>query len=277
MHDELELEHAPVAHPIESKTPICESARLGPLAVTRRMGLSVASGLGNVDPSWHPRGVLRLAGLAALFAFVLATPSARADGGAPPPSRGPELGVRIGVEHPGGSVGAGSQATTPKVGDVAPTWLPIGLDAGYRFWRGAYVGASLELGPTIGQRGGPCVSCDVGYVFQGRPEIRLYALPSGTWDPWLSLGFGWEVLHVTQGRGSATSGATYDGPILGNVQVGLDVHSRAVAVSPYFGVSLAEFVTHALDPAPAGETSSIQGRAVHEWFAFGVRGSYGPW
>ena len=192
-----------------------------------------------------------------------------------PSSRGPELGIRLGVEHPGGAVGAGSRATTPSVSDVATTGLPIGLDAGYRLGRNAYVGASVEVAPTLAQGGGLCVSCDGGYDVQGRTEIRFYALPASTWDPWLSAGFGWEALHVAQGQGSAS--ATYDGPVLGNVQVGLDVRSRAIAVGPYFGVSLAEFVMHSLDPSPAGETSSISGRVVHEWFTFGVRGSYGPW
>lgn len=192
-----------------------------------------------------------------------------------PSSRGFELGVRVGIAHPGGAVGAGSPATTPSVSDVAPTWVPIGLDGGYRLWRSVYVGASFEWGSTVGQGGGgSCVSCVSGYDLQGRTEVRLYALPARTWDPCLSLGFGWEVLHIAQGDSSS---ATYEGPILGNLQVGLDVRSRAFAVGPYFGASLAEFVTRSLDPAHVGETSSIDGRVVHEWFTFGVRGSYGPW
>ena len=193
-----------------------------------------------------------------------------------PSSRGLELGVRVGIAHPGGAVGAGPQATTPNVGDVAATWLPIGLDAGYRISRALYVGGSVAWGPTLA-RGVLCVSCEGGYDVEERTELRLYTVPTGTWDPWLSLGFGWEALRVAQGYGSATSSATYDGPILANIQCGLDIRSHAIAVGPYFAVSVAEFVMRSLDPAPAGESSSIDGRVLHEWFMFGVRGTYGPW
>jgi hypothetical protein len=190
------------------------------------------------------------------------------------------LGVRIGIAYPSGSVGAGSPATTPAVGDVATTWLPIGIDAGYRLWPSAYLGGTLEWGPTVGLGNGLCGACDVGYDLQVRAEVRFYMLPSRapypTLDPWLSFGFGWEVLHAALGFGSVSDGATYDGPILGNLQIGLDVRSHAIAVGPYFGLSLAEFVRHSLDPAPPGETSSIDGRVVHEWFTLGLRGTYGP-
>jgi hypothetical protein len=225
-----------------------------------------------------PSGVAAIpAILGALLVAGRALAAGEANPNPLPSPRGLEFGVRLDIAHPGGAVGAGSQATTPNVSDVAATWLPIGLDAGYRLSRAVYAGGSIEWGPTLALGGGLCVSCEGGYDLQGRTEIRLYALPASTWDPWLSFGFGWEALHVAQGYGSATSSATYDGPILGNLQLGLDVRSRAIAVGPYFGVSFAEFVNRSLDPAPAGESSSIDGRVVHEWFTFGVRGSYGPW
>ncbi len=224
---------------------------------------------------------LRAAAIAPLLAALFATGHARASGDAEPnplPSpHGPEFGVRVGIAHPGGAVGAGSQATTPNVSDVAPTWLPLGVDAGYRLLPAVYVGASVEWGPTLALGEGGCVSCSGGYDLQGRAEIRFYAVPSGTWDPWISFGLGWEALRVAQGYGSATASSTYDGPILTNLQVGLDVRSRALAVGPYFGVSWDEFVQRSLDPAAAGESSSIDGKSVHEWFTFGVHGSYGPW
>jgi hypothetical protein len=191
-------------------------------------------------------------------------------------AEGVELGVTFGIAAPFGAVGAGSPATTPAVRDVATTWLPIGLDAGYRLGPSAYLGGTLEWGPTVGLGNGYCGPCDVGYDLQVRAEVRFYLVPSGVLDPWLSLGFGWEVLHAALGLGSVRDGATYHGPILGNVQVGLDLKARAIAVGPYLGLSLAEFVWHSLDPPPAGETSSIDGRVVHEWFTFGLRGTYGP-
>jgi hypothetical protein len=194
-----------------------------------------------------------------------------------PPPRGLELGVTLGIAHPGGAVGSGSAATTPNVSDVVPTWLPIGLDGGYRLWPHAYLGAALEWGPAVAQGEGSCGACSGGYDFQGRVEVRFYALPGKTFDPWASFGLGWEVLHLALGQGSGAASATYDGPILGDLEIGVDVRSRAFAVGPYFGFAVAEFVRHSIDPAPTGETSSIDGRAAHEWFRLGLRGTYGPW
>jgi hypothetical protein len=203
----------------------------------------------------------------ALVAVLLASGRAFAEDG----PRGLELGLQIVIAHPAGAVGAGSPATTPRVGDLAPTWLPVGLDGGYRVTPHVYLGATLEWGPITGQALG-CPGCGFRYDLQGRAELRLHALPRNTFDPWLSLGFGWEVLQLSLPSASAT----YNGPVLTHLEVGVDVRSKVIAVGPYFGLSLSEFATHSLDPVPPGETSSVEGQAVHEWFSFGLRGTYGP-
>jgi hypothetical protein len=149
--------------------------------------------------------------------------------------------------------------------------LPVGLDGGYRVTPHIYLGATVEGGPVVGQALG-CPGCGSRYDFQARAEVRLHALPKSTFDPWLSFGFGWEVL----GLALESASATYDGPVLAAVQLGIDVRSKVIAVGPYFGFSLAEFAARSLDPAPPGEPPSIPGHAVHEWFAFGLRGTYGP-
>ena len=93
-------------------------------------------------------------------------------------------------------------------------------------------------------------------------------------NPWLSVGAGWEALHLALGSGSATASAVYSGPVLANFQFGLDVRARAFAFGPYFGVALAEFTSRFLSPAPAGEVSSVGDLALHEWFTVGVRANY---
>ncbi len=212
-------------------------------------------------------------GIAIVVGGVLAAGQARADAAMLAP-HGVELGVHVGLAHPGGQVGAGSAATTPNVADLAPTWLPIGIDGGYRLWPTVYVGATLEWGPTAGS--GACGSCSGANDFQARSEVRLYAAPRSTFDPWLSFGFGWEMLHLSLGQGAASASATYDGPVLVNAGLGIDVRSRAFAMGPFFGLSLGEYASHSLDPAPPGEPP-LSGHTVHEWFMLGLRGTYGPW
>jgi hypothetical protein len=190
-------------------------------------------------------------------------------------SSGPELGVRLGLAHPGGMVGGGATPTTPYVGEVAQTWLPVAVDGGYRISPGAYVGATLQWGAVVGDSDGFCEACGFRYDFQAKADLRVYPFPTHTLSPWVSLGAGWEVLHLAWSDPTSPT-ATYQGPVLGSLEIGLDVRSRAIAVGPYFGFELAEFVARSLHPAPAGEPS-IDAHAVHEWFTIGVRGSYGPW
>jgi len=191
---------------------------------------------------------------------------------------GLELGVHVGIAHPGGSVGAGSAATTPTVSAVAPTWIPVGLDAGVRLSPRVYLGATAEWGPTLEQANGSCFACNTASAFQAEGEARFYMSPRSLFDPWISLGAGWEVMHVALGSSpGTTASATYDGPVLGTIKVGLDVRWRAIALAPYFGLSLAEYTSRSLDPAPSGASSTVGALALHEWFTLGVRATYGPY
>jgi hypothetical protein len=172
-------------------------------------------------------------------------------------------------------VGGGSVATTPSVSDVAETWFPIAVDGGYRISPGVYVGATLQWGPVVGNDNALCGACSFRYDLQVQADLRFYPFPTSTLNPWVSYGAGWELLHLAF-AGSPTPTATYQGPLVCDFQLGLDVRSRAVAVGPYLGVALGEFVVRSLDPEPRGEPS-LESHALHEWFTVGVRGSYGPW
>jgi hypothetical protein len=173
-------------------------------------------------------------------------------------------------------LGGGSLATTPRMSDVAETWAPVGLDAGYRLAPAVYLGTTLLWGGAFGDDNGLCAACGFRYDFQALTDLRLYPFPAATVNPWFAFGVGWEVMHVNFDSNGPTGTADYHGPVLGNFQVGLDVRKAAVAVGPYFGVELAEFAFHSLNPSPPGESSSIGSTAIHEWFTIGIRASYGP-
>jgi hypothetical protein len=190
--------------------------------------------------------------------------------------RGWQFGASVGVAHPGGSLGGGSVATTPHVSDVAETWVPFGLDAGYRFAPWAYLGATVLWGGTFGSDSGNCAACGFRYDFQALTDVRLYPFPSSPVSPWVAFGVGWEVMHVNFDADGPTATADYQGPVLANVQLGLDLRKSAVAIGPYVGLELAEFALHTLDPAPSGESAAVGAHSVHEWFTLGLRGTYGP-
>ena len=183
------------------------------------------------------------------------------------------LGAHAGVAHPGGRLGGGSTSTTPRVGELAPTWVPLGLDAGARLAPRVYVGASFDWGPTSWQSGGGCVACGPGSAFEAVAEAQFLLAPRSTYDPWLSVASGWDVLHATFGQGEAS--ATYSGPVVTRVRFGIDVRGHHVAVGPYLGLSVAEFTRHTLSPATPGVSASVGALAAHEWFTLGIRGTYG--
>jgi hypothetical protein len=184
------------------------------------------------------------------------------------------LGVHVGLSHPGGQPGAGSAATTPNMSDLAPTSLPVGLDVGWALTPAVYAGATVEWGPTMEQQRGACFSCSAGSLFHAEGELRFFLLPHQFATPWLSLGAGWEAIHESYGSGLGS--ANYDGPVLADVRLGVDFRDNRLAVGPYFGVAFAEFIDRSLEPSPAGLSSDIDARSVHEWFTLGVRGAFRP-
>jgi hypothetical protein len=189
----------------------------------------------------------------------------------PMPAReGWQVGVRVGVAHPGGQLGAGSPATTPNLSDLAETALPLGIDAGYRIVPALYLGASLVWAPAFGDASTYCAACGFRYDVQATSDLRVYLLPYAFATPWLSFGSGWEVLHVSFTPGDAT----YQGPIVANLQAGVDLRKGRVAFGPYVGAAFAVFSLRSLDPSPPNEPVPAYG--IHEWFTLGLHGSYGP-
>jgi hypothetical protein len=191
-----------------------------------------------------------------------------------PKTSGFQLGARLAMAHPGGPLGAGPAATTPTLDEIAQTWVPIGIDGGYRFTRAVYAGLTLAWGPLIGDQAALCGACNFRYDFQVKPELRVYLAPEATVGVWLSIAPGWEVLHLSLGD-SPSGDATYQGPF-GEAELGLDIRLHAFAMGPYLGAAVGGFLARSLDPEPPHEPSSF-GVAAHEWFSLGVRGSYGPY
>jgi len=153
--------------------------------------------------------------------------------------------------------------------DVAETAVPIGADVSYRLTPRLDLGGSLVFAPAFGDDSAYCVSCGLRYDFQLTGVVRLFAWPTAIVSPWVSYGAGWEALHVNF---ASSASAAYQGPIVADVQLGLDLRKKRVAVGPYLGVTAADFVVRSLDPAPPHEPSASS--AFHAWFTVGLHGSY---
>jgi len=158
--------------------------------------------------------------------------------------RGVQLGARLGYSLPTGTLSNDPAAST-HLSDLETASVPIGIDAGFRFSHVAYLGATLAWGPGIAPNnpatcpgGVSCFRQDA----QLRVEGRLYFDPSKNVNWWMGFGAGWEVAAFAQTVGTSTVTATFTGPVLADLQIGFDSRTQP-AIGPYFGLTLAEFVT----------------------------------
>jgi hypothetical protein len=196
-----------------------------------------------------------------------------------PVESGLQLGARIGYSLPEGALSAGSAAST-NLSDLETATVPLGIDAGYRFSHLIYLGGTLAWAPGIAPNNPATCPAEGASCFrqdaQLRVEARLYFDPGKSVNWWAAFGTGWEVAAFSETERSRTVTATFTGPVLADLQIGFDSKSQP-AIGPYFGLTIAEFLTEGINPAFAPVSTSIQDPGIHAWFTFGLHGSYGPW
>jgi hypothetical protein len=201
---------------------------------------------------------------------------------ASPKQRGWQLGGRVGYALPYGPVSKGSSANpATRLNELETASVPLAIDAGYRLSPAAYLGGTIAWGAGIEPNGGAkCPQGDSCFRqdMQARLEGRLYVDPRARSGWWLGLGVGWEVATFSQGRGGASVTKTYTGPVLADLELGVDARHDLPAIGPYLGITLAEFLSQGLNPATAGSVPTwIPSPDLHVWVTLGVRGALGPW
>lgn len=196
-----------------------------------------------------------------------------------PAQQGLQLGARVGYALPNGQLSNSSSLST-SMSDLESGSVPVGIDVGYRLSRGVYLGGTLVWGAGVSPNSpGTCpanASC-FRQDAQLRAEARFYFAPQRRVTGWASVGAGWEVAAFSQSAGGNGATATLTGPVLADLELGFDVRHGALAIGPYFGLSIAEFLTHGQSPAPAAVPTWITDPSLHGWFTLGLRGAYGPW
>ncbi|HEX8796730.1 MAG TPA: hypothetical protein VF765_37520 [Polyangiaceae bacterium] len=193
--------------------------------------------------------------------------------------RGLQLGARLGYALPTGALSNNASLSTP-ISQLETASVPIGIDAGYRLSPTAYLGGTVAWGPGIAPNaqgtcaaGASCFRQDA----QLRAEARFYFTPERRVTWWASAGAGWEVAAFSQSVNGNGVTATLTGPVLADLELGFDTRRSASAVGLYFGLSLAEFLTHGESPAATPVATWIDSPSFHAWFTLGLKGSYGPW
>jgi len=209
---------------------------------------------------------------------------------------GVALGVRTGYGIPLGSTagrtsssasGAGAQAATtntssaPALSDTISGQVPIWLDLGYRVNAHLYLGLfgsyGFGLAPTDLCKGITCSVSDIRFGL----NAHWHFLPDGTFDPWVGLGIGYEILGLsaeqTQAGQTATAHTRIAGLEVANLQVGADYKvSPAFGIGPMLTASLAQYSDLSVEVKGPGFDRSSSGtfsdKTWHSWLFFGVRG-----
>jgi hypothetical protein len=199
---------------------------------------------------------------------------------APRPASGVQLGARLGYSLPVGPFGTQADRLGSDISDQLTAVVPLAIDAGYLVRPWLYLGGSIAWAPGIAPNTpGPCQTSDVRCFRQDVQvllDARVYMAPDARVTGWVSIDAGWELATFATTVGSSTVTATYSGPVLFDARLGFEVRSQTIAVAPYLGVAVGEFLTHGLDPSSPPVPTWI-GTVAHEWITLGLRGTYGPW
>lgn len=180
--------------------------------------------------------------------------------------------MRTGYELPFGSkTGLANDA----FGTTTTGFVPIWVDAGYRFEKHFALGAYFRYGNGHAYNGGgaewgDCAAggsmCTATDVIIGA-QVHYHFLPDRLIDPWAGLGAGYEFFDYTT-EGGGPHDFSFEGYDFFNLQAGVDFKPiPSLGVGPFATLTVGQFSTCS-PPAPGFKT------ALHEWLAFGIRIAY---
>ena len=208
-----------------------------------------------------------------------------------------EIGARVGYAVPLGDIYGNGGQTAVKTGmsDYIDGMIPFVGELGVRIARSVFVGAYLHYGiVSIASSGPSCQGLDTcdGHDVRLGGELLYHLNPEGPPDPWLGIGFGYEWMTVhSEGSksvpGFGTVSASLDSTLSGfeyvNLQLGVDyVAGHGIGLGPFVMLTVAQFgsydktttQTFAGRTGTKSDSGDIQDTAVHEWWIFGLRGTF---
>lgn len=166
------------------------------------------------------------------------------------------LGLRLGF-----APAMGDADKNVKMSDGPKSQIPVQIDALYAVIPNLKVGAyfSYGIGQSGCQDGADCSFNVMRFGVQGQYD---FAAVSG-FKPWAGVGTGYEILSSDLGDGSFnTTGFEFL-----NVQGGADYKvAEKLAVGPYLQLSVGQY--------SKSDGESIAEKGMHQWFGFGVRGTF---
>jgi hypothetical protein len=192
-----------------------------------------------------------------------------------------DLGLRFGYALPLGNV-SGSD----KLSDAVSGEVPIWFEVGYRFSPAFMFGTFFQYAFTQLKAG---VGCPINATCSGHDtkfgiQGQYHFLPEQRTDPWLGVGIGYETFSESIDENLPALNEHIDGNFSGvqflNLQAGVDFRVASLfSLGPFLDYSLGEYSTASGNATIDGNSqtldSDINDTALHEWFTFGLRGTFG--
>ena len=169
------------------------------------------------------------------------------------------------------------------VSDIFAHGIGIGLGAQWAFDPHVSIGLFGQITPLSNGPGGTPLYCGTkvpmgavvvtcsGSQLRFGLDAHYMFMPDKAFDPWIGVGVGYESLHLTRGGDQTVSSFSYTGYELAHLSLGADIlivrHAGPgkVGVGPVIDFALGQFTGHG---------PPITYKALHEWLAFGLRGTY---
>jgi hypothetical protein len=190
------------------------------------------------------------------------------------------LDLKTGYALPLGDAFTGGGQMSGALKNVVSATIPIEVAGRWRFTPNLSAGVYFQYDPGWASTF-VCISPYSCYAYDTRVGVEVaWALnPEGTFNPWVSLGTGWEWtgLSVTVPEGQAGAGkhtSSLTGWEYVNVQVGTDFNlSERFGLGPWVGFFAGAYSSRSdWTPTGGGSIPSDQ-RTFHGWVQFGLKGT----
>lgn len=203
--------------------------------------------------------------------------------------RGFEIGLRAGIGMGVGAVVHSARTNEDaKLLDNGTIMVPLTLELGFRpdphFYVGAF-GSWSWISPRKADNSfctDATDSCSASLSVVGA-DVRFHPMPLMAYDPWVSLGVGYEWLNNRTTQGPVEVKSMFRGMQWVDLGLGADFTvAPHVTIGPYLHGALAQSMNYKTSISGAGPASGdrdgsiddLGEKRVHLWLALGVRGAF---
>jgi hypothetical protein len=183
------------------------------------------------------------------------------------------FGLRLGY-----APAMGDAMKDAKMSDGVKSQIPIQLDAMYAvapdFSLGAYVSYGFgQLASGACDAGVSCSASDTRFGIQG---LYSFSKVSTAFVPWVGAGIGYEVASYSMEADGEKLELDLSGWEFLNLQAGANYKvNDQFSFGPYVQLSVGQYSSADMTMSGVGSFSGdIPEKGVHQWFGFGVRGSF---